>query len=79
LEKTTQTDVVLLDIMMPAMDGYETMRTIRTQQRFKDLLIIAVTAEQDGERQRCIEAGANDFLPKPVATAQLMEVLGSWL
>jgi CheY-like chemotaxis protein len=61
LARASQTDMVLLDIAMPVMDGYQTMRAIRTQERFKLLPIIAVTGRDNGERQRCLDAGANDF------------------
>ena len=73
-------EIVLMDIMMPGMDGYETMRAIRTIDRFKTLPIIAVTGKVvPGERQRCIDAGANDYVPKPVDTAELLAALRPWL
>jgi hypothetical protein len=78
LERTAR--LVLMDIMMPGMDGYETMRAIRTQERFQALPMIAVTGKViDGERQRCLDAGANDFISKPVVTAQLLSAMGPWL
>ena len=65
---------------MPIMDGYETIRAIRAIDRFKTLPIIAVTGKvMTGERQRCIEAGANDYVPKPVDTADLFRALWTWL
>jgi signal transduction histidine kinase/HAMP domain-containing protein/ActR/RegA family two-component response regulator len=80
LESNPDIDLVLMDIMMPTMDGYVTMRTIRSFDRFKSLPIIAVTGKvMPGERQRCLDAGANDFVPKPVDTDQLMAVLRPWL
>ncbi|HXQ62646.1 MAG TPA: response regulator [Acidimicrobiales bacterium] len=80
LERTPDIDIVLMDIMMPIMDGYETMRTVRAIDRFKDLPIIAVTGKvMAGERQRCIEAGANDYVAKPVDTAELFQALRPWL
>ncbi len=73
-------DIVLMDIMMPVMDGYETIRAIRAIDRFKSLPIIAVTGKvAAGERQRCIDAGANDYVPKPVDTAELLAALRPWL
>ena len=73
-------NLVLMDIMMPGMDGYETMRAIRAFDQFESLPIIAVTSKVvGGERQRCIDAGANDYVPKPVDTAELIAALGPWL
>jgi CheY-like chemotaxis protein len=80
LEQRRRTDIVLMDIMMPVMDGYETMRVIRSKERFATLPLIAVTGKDaQGERQRCLDAGANDYLAKPVVTAQLLSVIGPWL
>ena len=65
---------------MPVMDGYATIRAIRTLEHFKTLPIIAVTGKVvPGEHQRCLEAGANDYVPKPVDTAELLAVIGPWL
>ena len=80
LKQTPEIDIVLMDIMMPVMDGYATIRAIRAFDMFKALPIIAVTGKvMPGERQRCLDAGANDFVPKPVDTAELLAVLGPWL
>ncbi len=73
-------DVVIMDIMMPVMDGYAAMRAIRALDQFKSLPIVAVTGKVvGGERQRCIDAGANDYVPKPVDTASLLAAIGPWL
>jgi CheY-like chemotaxis protein len=73
-------DVVLMDIMMPELDGLDTMREIRKIPRCKDLPIVAVTAKaMKGDRERCIEAGAWDYLSKPVDREQLLKVLRAWL
>jgi CheY-like chemotaxis protein len=80
LQRTPGIDIVLMDIMMPVMDGYETIRTIRALDQFASLPIVAVTGKVvAGERQRCIDAGANDYVAKPVDTAQLLTVLRPWL
>ena len=73
-------DIVLMDIMMPEMDGLDTMRVIRKLPQFNTLPIIAVTAKaMKGDREKCIEAGAWDYLSKPVDTEQLLSVLRVWL
>ncbi|MGH7822691.1 MAG: response regulator, partial [Candidatus Binatia bacterium] len=80
LHKTPGIDVVLMDIMMPGMDGYETMRAIRRSTKFRSLPIIAVTAKaMKGDREKTIEAGAWDYLSKPVDTDQMLSVLRAWL
>jgi len=80
LRKEPGIDLVLMDIMMPGMDGYETMRAIRAIDDFAGIPIIAVTGKVvPGERERCMEAGANDYVPKPVDTVELLMALGPWL
>jgi signal transduction histidine kinase/CheY-like chemotaxis protein/HAMP domain-containing protein len=80
LERHADTDIVLMDIMMPRMDGHEAIRRIRRQTRFDKLPIIALTARtMPGERQKCIDAGANDYIPKPVDVDRLLSLLRVWL
>jgi CheY-like chemotaxis protein len=80
LEKQGDVDLVLMDIMMPDMDGYETMRRIRKDGRWGDLPIIAVTAKAlKDDREKCVAAGATDYLPKPVEPAKLMQLIRMWL
>ena len=74
------TDLILMDIMMPVMDGYETMTKIREEYRFKNLPILALTAKAMKEdREKCIQAGASDYMTKPVDTEKLLSMMRVWL
>jgi CheY-like chemotaxis protein len=80
LESTPDLAIVLMDIMMPEMDGYETMQVIRQNPSFRRLPIIALTAKaMKGDREKCLEAGASEYLAKPVNTEQLLSALRMWL
>jgi len=73
-------DVVLMDIMMPEMDGYDTMRAIRKLAKFRTLPIIALTSRaMNGDREKCIDAGASDYIAKPVNSVELLSRLRRWL
>jgi DNA-binding response OmpR family regulator/signal transduction histidine kinase len=80
LDQTEGIDMVLMDIMMPVMDGYESMRQIRKQQKYAKLPVIALTAKAMKEdREKCIEAGANDYITKPVDIDRLLALMQVWL
>jgi len=80
LEKTEDIAIVLMDIMMPEMDGYQTIQLIRKKPNFRRLPIVALTAKaMKGDREKCLDAGASDYLAKPVNTEQLLATLRLWL
>jgi tubulin-specific chaperone A len=80
LEQHPDTAIVLMDIMMPKMDGYEAMQKIREQTQFTALPIVALTAKaMKGDRKACIEAGANDYLAKPIETEKMLSMMRVWL
>lgn len=80
LEENPQIDIILMDIMMPEMDGYETISAIRESPKYKNLPIFAVTAKaMIGDREKCIKVGASDYISKPVDVDQLLSLLRVWL
>ena len=80
LDRNPDLDGVLMDIMMPEMDGYQATRQLRADPRFRNLPVIALTAKaMKGERERCLEAGASDYLTKPIDTDKLLQTLQGFL
>ena len=80
LHQTPDVEVVLMDVMMPELDGYQAMRMIRSMGRYADLPIVALTAKaMKGDREKCIAAGASDYIAKPVNVDKLMSLLRVWL
>jgi CheY-like chemotaxis protein len=80
IERTPDLSIVLMDIMMPDMDGYETIGKIRQNVAFSTLPILALTAKaMKGDREKCLNAGASDYIAKPVNTDQLLALMRVWL
>jgi CheY-like chemotaxis protein len=80
LERDPDVDLVLMDVMMPELDGYETTKAIRRQPRFSELPVIALTAKaMKGDREKSIEAGATDYIAKPVEIAELLALMRMWI
>jgi CheY-like chemotaxis protein len=80
LDENSDIDIVLMDIMMPEMDGYETIQKIRREHKNSTLPIVAVTAKaMKGDREKCIEAGASDYITKPLKIDQLLSLMRVWL
>ena len=80
LDRTPDIDIVLVDILMPVMDGYQTLRAMRAMLGEAEVPLIAVTAKvEPGERERCLDSGASDYAPKPVNTGDVIAILGKWI
>ena len=80
LKDDGQVDLVLMDVMMPEMDGYETTRAVRAMPQFEGLPIIALTAKaMKGDREKSIQSGASDYITKPVDVEQLLSLMRVWL
>ena len=80
LDTNPDIDMVLMDIMMPEMDGYEAMKRIRSQAKFKKMPVIALTAKaMKDDKQKCIDAGANDYISKPIDVERLLSLMRVWL
>jgi CheY-like chemotaxis protein len=80
LSKNTKIDMILLDMMMPVMDGFETLAVIKKDNTFKNIPVIAVTAKaMRGDREKCLESGAWDYVPKPVDLSLLLNKIEHWI
>ena len=80
IKTTPGLNMVLMDIMMPEMDGYQTIGEIRRDRQFRNLPILAITAKaMKGDREKCLEAGASDYIAKPVNSEQLLSLMRVWL
>lgn len=80
LEENPDTNIVLMDIMMPEMNGYEAMQKIRENEKYRNLPIVALTAKaMKGDREKCIQAGASDYIPKPIDVERLLSLMRVWL
>jgi CheY-like chemotaxis protein len=80
IKTTPDLNMVLMDIMMPEMDGYQTIGEVRKEPRFRNLPILAITAKaMKGDREKCLDAGASDYIAKPVNTDQLLSLMRVWL
>jgi CheY-like chemotaxis protein len=80
LKRSPEISLILMDVMMPGMDGYETMREIRKLPEYRSLPILALTAKaMKGDREKCIEAGASDYIHKPVDPDQLLSLMRVWM
>jgi len=80
LKNNPEIDIILMDMMMPELDGYDTIRIVRGVECFREVPIIGVSAKaMKGDREKCIEAGASDYIAKPVNVDQLLSVMKAWL
>lgn len=80
LSGNSQIGLILMDMMMPDMDGYEAIAVIRRSDRFPDIPIVAVTAQaMTGDREKCLQAGANDYISKPIQVDTLIDVIKQWM